>query len=93
VPPPPWKEVPGSGLHCFGCLRRLGNGSEGEGPGSLGGVGQGAAEEWLDGPSLLLRCPLCRQLFCVDCDAFVHETLFNCPGCEVGAAAAGGDGG
>ena len=33
---------------------------------------------------LVLRCGQCQQVFCYDCDAFVHETLHNCPGCECG---------
>ena len=32
------------------------------------------------GVSVVVRCPECRQLFCFDCDAFIHETLHNCPG-------------
>ena len=28
------------------------------------------------------RCPECAQHFCVDCDVFCHETLYNCPGCQ-----------
>jgi transcription initiation factor TFIIH subunit 2 len=28
------------------------------------------------------RCPDCAQHFCVDCDVFCHETLYNCPGCQ-----------
>lgn len=31
---------------------------------------------------LCARCPLCRGLFCADCDLFIHDTLHNCPGCE-----------
>lgn len=30
---------------------------------------------------LRFRCPRCLNLFCVDCDAFLHEQLHNCPGC------------
>ena len=26
-------------------------------------------------------CPTCRGAFCPDCDAVIHETLHNCPGC------------
>eukprot|EP00761_Pharyngomonas_kirbyi_P007592 gb/GECH01007602.1/.p1 GENE.gb/GECH01007602.1/~~gb/GECH01007602.1/.p1 ORF type:complete len:669 (+),score=131.67 gb/GECH01007602.1/:1-2007(+) len=29
-----------------------------------------------------LQCPNCRGVFCGDCDAFIHESLHNCPGCE-----------
>lgn len=31
--------------------------------------------------SLRFQCPECKNLFCADCDAFIHETLHNCPGC------------
>lgn len=27
------------------------------------------------------ECPECRHAFCVDCDAYLHESLHNCPGC------------
>lgn len=26
-------------------------------------------------------CRKCEKAFCLDCDLFVHESLFNCPGC------------
>jgi hypothetical protein len=43
-------------------------------------------------PPMVLRCPLCRHAFCFDCDAYVHERLHNCPGCECsGAGAAAAD--
>mmetsp|Transcript_1742 Transcript_1742/g.2574 ORF Transcript_1742/g.2574 Transcript_1742/m.2574 type:complete len:461 (+) Transcript_1742:287-1669(+) len=32
--------------------------------------------------SVITSCPSCHQYFCVDCDAFIHESLHNCPGCE-----------
>ena len=31
---------------------------------------------------VVVRCPECKQLFCYDCDLYIHETLYNCPGCE-----------
>eukprot|EP00736_Rhodelphis_marinus_P005313 Rmarinus@m.4792 len=30
-------------------------------------------------------CPRCEASFCVDCDMFLHESLHNCPGCELQA--------
>ncbi|KAK9940191.1 hypothetical protein M0R45_016862 [Rubus argutus] len=33
-------------------------------------------------PSLCVACPKCQQLFCLDCDIYIHESLHNCPGCE-----------
>jgi transcription initiation factor TFIIH subunit 2 len=41
------------------------------------GMPSGTTEEEL----LRFECPDCKNLFCVDCDAFLHETLHNCPGC------------
>ncbi|XP_071146984.1 general transcription factor IIH subunit 2-like [Mytilus edulis] len=26
-------------------------------------------------------CEKCQQIYCVDCDLFIHETLHSCPGC------------
>lgn len=26
-------------------------------------------------------CGSCEEFFCVDCDAFCHEIVHNCPGC------------
>ncbi|GAQ91083.1 putative von Willebrand factor type A [Klebsormidium nitens] len=34
-----------------------------------------------------LVCPRCARHFCFDCDAIVHESLHNCPGCECRPAA------
>lgn len=35
---------------------------------------------------ILVGCSLVivdrRRLFCFDCDAYLHERLHNCPGCE-----------
>ena len=30
---------------------------------------------------LRFQCPDCSNIFCIDCDAYFHETLHNCPGC------------
>jgi hypothetical protein len=72
-------EFSGRDSVCYGCLRVL----AGE---EVGLDGDGAAA---GGADMVLRCPQCKQLFCYECDAFVHETLHNCPGCECGLPAAG----
>jgi transcription initiation factor TFIIH subunit 2 len=28
------------------------------------------------------ECPKCRHHFCLECDAFIHESLHQCPGCQ-----------
>lgn len=33
--------------------------------------------------ALRLECARCGHDFCLDCDTYVHESLHNCPGCEV----------
>jgi len=30
---------------------------------------------------VLLKCPRCNNVFCVECDHFIHDSLHNCPGC------------
>jgi len=33
-------------------------------------------------PELLrFQCPDCHNVFCADCDSYLHEILHNCPGC------------
>ncbi|BDA42827.1 General transcription factor IIH subunit 2 [Coccomyxa sp. Obi] len=55
------------GVTCYACLADL----------DPTAVDDGEAS----GVSVVVRCPECCQLFCFDCDAFIHETLHNCPGC------------
>ena len=31
--------------------------------------------------SLVMQCPSCDNLFCIECDLFIHNSLHNCPGC------------
>lgn len=52
--------------YCYGCTGVL----EAKKGGVTGGL------------PTVLRCPDCRRLFCYDCDAYIHEHLHNCPGCE-----------
>ena len=33
------------------------------------------------GEILRFQCPDCQNIYCVDCDAFIHNSLHNCPGC------------
>ena len=41
---------------------------------------------WLQDLGVVVRCGECKQLFCYDCDLYIHETLHNCPGCETMAS-------
>ncbi|KYQ88360.1 TFIIH subunit [Tieghemostelium lacteum] len=36
----------------------------------------------LNTSQLYFSCPRCHQVFCLDCDLLIHESLHNCPGCE-----------
>ena len=31
--------------------------------------------------TLKLDCPKCKQVYCVGCDIFIHDSMRNCPGC------------
>ena len=33
------------------------------------------------GNKMSLQCPRCENIFCVECDIFIHDSLHNCPGC------------
>lgn len=59
----------GDKTSCFGCLRLVGVPKPTNDPNKI-------AE-----PVLRYECPDCKNIFCEDCSAFLHETLHNCPGC------------
>mmetsp|Transcript_4180 Transcript_4180/g.9098 ORF Transcript_4180/g.9098 Transcript_4180/m.9098 type:complete len:455 (-) Transcript_4180:162-1526(-) len=56
---------------CFACLRLIGIPSQ-----SSKGDGEDEGEE-----TLRFKCPECKNVFCVNCDSFLHDALHNCPGC------------
>ncbi|RXG57435.1 hypothetical protein Avbf_07811 [Armadillidium vulgare] len=29
----------------------------------------------------VFQCPKCNQIFCFDCDIFLHDSVHSCPGC------------
>lgn len=59
----------GDSVRCYACLRDLGPVLQ------AGRASQAAAP-------MVLFCPVCRHVFCFECDLYVHESLHNCPGCE-----------
>jgi transcription initiation factor TFIIH subunit 2 len=59
-----------SNVSCFACLKSFGYATV-----NVGMVADSVVE------SLRFQCPDCSQYFCVDCDAFLHGNLHNCPGC------------
>ena len=44
---------------------------------------QGCEKEIFVGLNLFLKCPDCESVFCIDCDSFIHDSLHNCPTCEI----------
>ena len=71
---------------CFGCLKVIGckplkndATANNDKPTTNGST----AEDKREAGEAILRfqCPECHNVFCPDCDAFLHETLHNCPGC------------
>ena len=65
---------------CFGCLRIIGCKPMRENPNGSSYTNRENANEQKEA-ILRFQCPECRNVFCPDCDAFLHETLHNCPGC------------
>jgi len=31
----------------------------------------------------IFSCPKCKKIYCSDCDDYIHDSLHNCPGCEI----------
>ena len=72
-----------SSTHCFGCLRPF------PPPPPSPPLPRDAGSN--TSVSSRYSCPACNHHFCVDCDIFCHETLYNCPGClSLSAADNGG---
>ena len=75
-PVPPFDEIAPevrlSGQHarCYGCFAPLDTTPDDDSEAKANGV--------------RVRCPTCGLPFCFACDAFIHEQLHNCPGCEAG---------
>lgn len=74
---------------CFSCLRFLGT-KKVTGPSSsktmitsakIAPTSSSKATEEEKEEILRFECPECLNVFCVDCDTLLHETLHNCPGC------------
>jgi transcription initiation factor TFIIH subunit 2 len=72
---------------CFACLKMIGTTvleSSGRTPNSTRSKEQNRKNSHysLSGEEILrFQCPDCQNVFCADCDAYLHETLHNCPGC------------
>jgi transcription initiation factor TFIIH subunit 2 len=77
---------------CFACLRFLGHGGKvgvsasGDTRTTLSSAPISAVSSNGGSPddqeeTLRFQCPDCRNIFCVDCDTLLHDTLHNCPGC------------
>ena len=91
-------------LACFGCIRDLSRAVKAaeesvrgmEATGTSAAADNGAAAAVRGGTlavPMVLRCGRCTCVFCYECDNYVHESLHNCPGCEVfGDLKAGGAG-
>ena len=63
---------------CFACTRPLASSSSSSSSTNDTSLGSETGVEWLR-----FACPDCHNVFCFDCDAFLHERLHNCPGCLV----------
>lgn len=74
---------------CFSCLRFLGSKKVAVPSSSktmitsakIAPTSSSKATEEEKEEILRFECPECLNVFCVDCDTLLHETLHNCPGC------------
>lgn len=42
----------------------------------------GCLMELQEDTGVILQCDECQNLFCFECDSYIHGNLHNCPGCE-----------
>ena len=70
---------------CFGCLKYIGPPDVSELSNKKKTRKKGLAPALVTddsmSTSLRFQCPECHNIFCTDCDAYLHESLHNCPGC------------
>lgn len=96
-----WQEVPWKETRkpdqCFACLTpfvpRRGQSDQpsavnGETNGRAVGQAHKRSKDSSAGASESGRyeCPACHQHFCIECDLFAHEVLYECTGCQAGSA-------
>ena len=43
---------------------------------------RGCTAELVELEDLITACVECGEVFCIDCDEFVHTVLHHCPGCQ-----------
>lgn len=61
---------------CFTCLKAIGGQRAEESNRNVSKQVSDFSDE-----TLRFQCPECRNIFCADCDTYLHESLHNCPGC------------
>lgn len=74
---------------CYGCLKYIGPPSTTTIRSSTSKTSSKGKTDLLDcfitdestGAGLKFQCPDCKNIFCADCDVYLHEELHNCPGC------------
>lgn len=64
---------------CFSCLKIIGVHEIIDDKNSSGELVRFNANHGVD--SLRFQCPQCENVFCADCDEYLHSALHNCPGC------------
>lgn len=75
----PWREAKSE--DCFACLSLFPQQRRPEETAMEQGTKKGGQAS----ESGRYRCPACLQHFCIECDLFAHEVMFECPGCQAGA--------
>ncbi|PWN31925.1 TFIIH basal transcription factor complex, subunit SSL1 [Meira miltonrushii] len=85
-----WKQLQGAKQSaCFGCAASFeplpdtyALNSNGESNANATTNGDSTEQPANVASSGRYECPKCRHHFCLECDAFIHESLHQCPGCQ-----------
>lgn len=65
-------------LNCYSCLRAFGPVVQDM---AIQNVPSSTKRDTMGEETLRFQCPECSNFFCVDCDAYMHDSLHNCAGC------------
>lgn len=64
---------------CYACLKVIGVKMDDDR--KVGSSARSPLDASNQPETLRFQCPDCLNVFCADCDAYLHETIHNCPGC------------
>lgn len=70
----------GKAVACYGCQRMLDEAPPDIKHSNVATTTAIVVENYVNS-TMKFQCPNCKNIFCHECDLFIHDILHNCPGC------------